>query len=73
MVHQQLYVVLVAVELSQLRFVVFADLAHDLLAPRQQGVGEHTPPVFGDENQMNVQVGDNIETSSDIGVRDPAR
>ena len=70
--HEQVDVVLFAVELFQLGLEVRADLSHDLFGAGQHGVGERVPPVLGDENQVNVQVVDNMATGSDIGMRVPA-
>jgi hypothetical protein len=45
-VHQEVHVILFAVELLQLGLEVGADLPHDLLTPGQHGVGERVPPVL---------------------------
>jgi 4-diphosphocytidyl-2C-methyl-D-erythritol kinase len=67
-VHEEVDVVLFAVELLQLGLEVGADLAHDLLTAGQHGVGERLPPVFGDKHQVDVEVVDDVTTGAYIGV-----
>jgi hypothetical protein len=55
-VDEQVEVIVFAVELAEFGFEVGAYLARDLLAPGEHGVGEHTTPVLGDEDQMDLQV-----------------
>jgi hypothetical protein len=49
-VHQQVHVVGLAVELAQLGADFGAHVAHQILAAGEHGVGEHWPPVFGNEH-----------------------
>jgi hypothetical protein len=49
-------VVGLAVELAQFGVEVGAHAARRVLAEGQHRVGEHRPPVCGDENQVGVQV-----------------
>ena len=66
-------VVVFAVELAQLDLEVRAHVSHDLLATGQHRVGEHSTPVFRDENQMRVEVVNDMTPSSDIGIGVPPR
>jgi putative transposase len=58
-------VILLAVELAELRAEVRADGLHDLLHAFQVFHGEHLMPVLGDENQVNVQEKDTVSASAD--------
>lgn len=71
-VHEEMYVVVLAVELAQLGLEVDADLPHDLLTPVQHCLGEYSATVFGHENQVDVEVVDHVATGSDIFVRLPS-
>jgi hypothetical protein len=53
-VHQQVDVVMLAVELAQLGTEVGAHVSHDLLAAFQDLVGEHSTPILGYEDQVRV-------------------
>ena len=65
-VHQQVDVVVLAVELHQLGFEVLADGPHDLFAARQVGVGEHLVPVLRHENQVGVHAETTVSASADV-------
>jgi len=71
-VHEQVYVVLFAVELDQVGLEVLAHLPHDLFAAGQHLVVEDVPPVLGDEHQVCMQVVDDVTAAPYIGVRFPA-
>ncbi len=71
-VHEQVYVVLFAVELLEVGFEVRADLSHDLFAARQHLVRECLAPVLGDEDQMSVQVVDDVTARAYVRVWIPA-
>jgi hypothetical protein len=72
-VHEQVYVIVLAVELLQLGLEVLADLPHDLFAARQHGVGHGFAPVLGDEDQVDVKVVDDMTAGAYIGIWIPAR
>jgi hypothetical protein len=71
-VHEEVDVVLFAVELIQFGLEVRADLAHDLLRVGQHGLGERVPPVFGVKTQVEMQVLDDVSAGAYIGVRIPS-
>ena len=48
--------VVLAVELGEVTTEVGAHITHDLLAVVEDGVGEDSPPIFGDEHQVGVAV-----------------
>ncbi len=54
-VHEEVYVVGLAVELDQLGVEFGADSAHGVFAQGEDRVGENRPPVFGHEHQVRVQ------------------
>jgi putative transposase len=71
-VHEQVDVAGVAVEFGQLGAEVRTHVPHDLLAPGEDGVGEHVPPVVGDEDQVGVECVDDAAASAhvyDCGVK----
>ena len=55
-VHEQVHMVGVAVELAQLRAETLAHLVHDLLVAGQYLVGECATPVLRDKDQMGMEV-----------------
>jgi hypothetical protein len=61
-------VVGLAVELAQFGVQVGAHVAHHVLAEGQHLVGGHGPPVFGDENQLGVQVVDGAGAAAHVGI-----
>ena len=62
--HQQVHVVVLAVELHQGDAEVVAHLAHDSLAVAEHGTGERTATVLGDEHQMGVALPNSVPTAS---------
>jgi hypothetical protein len=71
-VHQEVHVVVLAVELFQLGLEVRADLPHDLLAPHEHGVGHGLAPILSNENQMDMQVVDDVSAGANIRIRIPS-
>ncbi|GAB2970122.1 hypothetical protein GCM10023080_036890 [Streptomyces pseudoechinosporeus] len=65
--------VVFAVELMQFGLEVRADFPHDLLAPVQHRLREHSTTVFGHKHQVDMEVADHMTTGSDLCVRLPAR
>jgi len=70
--HEQVYVILLAVELLQVGLEVRTDLSHDLLAARQHGIRHGLASVPGDEHQMHMQVVDDVTASAYVRVGIPA-
>ncbi|GGO71819.1 hypothetical protein GCM10012289_38390 [Nonomuraea cavernae] len=68
-----MHMVVFPVELAEFDLEVRTDIAHDLLAPGEHHVGEHTPPVLGDEHQMGMEVVDDMSSRPHIRVRFPPR
>ena len=66
--HEQVNMVFLSVELGQGRVEVRAYLRHDLFAPVEHLRVEHITPVFGDEHQVDVQVVDEAATTPNIGL-----
>ncbi|GAB3485400.1 hypothetical protein GCM10027440_29030 [Nocardiopsis coralliicola] len=54
--HEQVDVVVLAVEFAQLRSHGLAHAAHGLLAVVQHRAGKHTAPILGDEDKMDMKV-----------------
>src|SRR5690606_37592851 len=65
-VHEEVDVVVLAVELDQLGLEVLAHGPHDLLAPRQVPVGEDRVPVLRHENQVDMHPEDTVTTSTNV-------
>ncbi|MDT5050159.1 MAG: hypothetical protein QOG75_6063 [Mycobacterium sp.] len=61
-----------AVELAQFGVEVGAHAARRVLAEGQHRVGEHRPPVCGDENQVGVQVINRAPAPAQVINRAPA-
>jgi hypothetical protein len=70
-VHEQVYVIVLAVELLQLGLEVRAHLPHDLLATRQHGVRHGLAPVLRDKNQVHMKAVDDVTPvrTSGFGVQ----
>lgn len=71
-VHEQVDMVRLAVELGQLGPEVAAHLGRDLFAAGEDLVGEGRTPVLGDEDQMGVQGVDDATTPADIRIWFPS-
>ena len=65
-VHEEVDVVVRAVELDQLGLEVLAHGLHDLLAPRQVPVGEDRVPVLRHENQVDMHSEDAVTTCTNV-------
>ena len=65
-VHEQVDVVVLAVELDQLAFEVGADGPHDLFHARQVGVLEDLVPVLRHENQVCVRNEGAVSASAEV-------
>src|SRR5690606_30797752 len=61
-VHQQVDVIVLAVELHQFRLEVGADAGEDVTQVVEDFLGEHFAPVFGHEDQMHVHQKDAVPT-----------
>ena len=70
--HEQVDMVFLPVELGQGRPQVRAHLRHDLFAPVEHLRVEHVTPILGDEHQVDVQVVDDAASTASIGVRFPS-
>jgi hypothetical protein len=66
-VHQEVYVIGLAVELDQLGLEVCADGAYDLFAARKDLVGEWPAPVCGREDQVRMKGVGNRSSPADSG------
>src|SRR5699024_10269449 len=64
--HQQVHVVGLAVELSQLGSEVAAYVAEDRFQSVEVGASEHRVPILGDEHQVCVHGINNVATSAEI-------
>jgi hypothetical protein len=71
-VHEEVDVILLAVELDQFGFEVGADGLHDFLAAAQDLVGEGPAPVLRSEDQVGVEGVDDRTAPADIGIWCPA-
>lgn len=71
-VHEEVDVVVLAVELAEFGAEVGAHICHDLLAAREDRIGECPTPVLRGEDQMCVQVADDAPAASHIGIRGPS-
>lgn len=71
-VDEQVDVVVFAVELAEFRAEPRAYVAHDLPAPGEHLPVEDVPPVFRDEDKMDMEVIDNTAATADIRIRCPA-
>jgi hypothetical protein len=60
--------VVVAVELAQVRAETLAHLSHDLLAAGQHLVGERATPLLRDTDQVGVEVVYDATSPAYIGV-----
>ena len=69
MVHEQVGVVGLAVELVQFGAEVAAEVGHDLFVAGEDGVGERPTPVFGGEDQVDVEVVDDAAAPAYIRIR----
>ncbi len=65
-VHEEVDVVVLAVELDQLGLEVLAHGPHDFLAPRQVPVAEDGVPVLRHENQVDVHAEDAVATCTNV-------
>jgi len=65
-VHQQMDVVLLAVELAQLHLEVFANIPEYLFQPFEARCVEYLPTPFRDEHQVRVENEDNMPSFSHI-------
>src|SRR5690606_27951364 len=65
-VHEQVDVVVLAVELHQFGLEVLTHGPHDLLAPRQVPIGEDLVPVLRHENQVDMHPEDTVTTSTNV-------
>ena len=65
-VHQQMDMIVLAVDLDQFRFEVGADRCEDIAHVVEHGIGEDVAAVFGHEDQMDVH-GENAVSSMAIG------
>jgi hypothetical protein len=72
-VHQEVHVVSLSVELPQLCAEVLAHLPRDLFASGEDGVGEDLPSVLRREDQVCVEGVDDASSPAYIGVWFPAR
>lgn len=72
-VHKEVHVVGLAVELGEFGTEVFAHLAHSVFAAAQHVVVEDVTPVLRSEDQMRVQVVDDATTPSYIRIWFPSR
>jgi hypothetical protein len=66
-VHEQVHMVGVAVELAQVRAETLAHLSHDLLAAGQYLVGERATPILRDKDQMGMEVAYDATSPAYIG------
>ena len=66
--HEQVNMVFLSVELSRRRPEVRAHLRHDLFAPGEHLCVEHATPIPGDEHQVDVQIVVDAATAPNIGV-----
>jgi hypothetical protein len=71
--HQQVHVVVLAVELAPFGAHARAHIAHDPFAEGEHGVVENVAPVLGDEDQMHVQVVDDASAPAYLRLRRPPR
>ena len=63
--HEQVYVVVLPVELPQLRTEVTADLPHRVLAAsRSMSAVQDAAPVLRHEDQMNVERGNHVPAAA---------
>jgi len=67
--HEQVNMVFLSVELGQGRVEVRADLRQELFAPVEHLRVEHANPIVGDERQADVQVAGDAAIALDVGVR----
>ena len=66
--HEQVDMVFLSVELSQSRLEVRTHLRHGLFARGEHLRVRHSTPVCGDEHQMDVEVVDDAATAANIGI-----
>ena len=71
-VHEQVDVVVFAVELDQFGLEVRAHGAHGFFASCEDSVGERAAPVFGCEDQVGVEGVDDGFTPANVGFWFPA-
>src|SRR3989304_3135933 len=67
-VHQQVHMILLAVELHQLRLEVAANLGEDAAQVVENGFGEHATPIFCHKDQMDVHLEYAVPAVSNILV-----
>ena len=66
-VHQQVYVVYLTIQLDQLRLEVLANLVADDFEPMDRISVKDLVPTFGNEDQVNVELKNAVSTVSDVG------